>query len=95
MKNLSIRQIKCLITLILAVFLCGAPAVAQTQKIAVKLDMTKVPMKTVMNEIEKQTKYLFLLYGRNRHETHRLDQGRFEASQRGAAAAVQGHGHHL
>ena len=60
MKNLSIRQIKCLITLILAVFLCGAPAVAQTQKIAVKLDMTKVPMKTVMNEIEKQTKYLFL-----------------------------------
>ena len=60
MKNLSIRQIKCLITLILAVFLCGAPAVAQTQKIAVKLDMTKVPMKVVMNEIEKQTKYLFL-----------------------------------
>jgi hypothetical protein len=60
MKNLSIRQIKCLITLILAVFLCGAPAVAQTQKIAVKLDMTKVPMKAVMNEIEKQTKYLFL-----------------------------------
>ena len=60
MKNLSIRQIKCLITLILSVFLCGAPAVAQTQKIAVKLDMTKVPMKTVMNEIEKQTKYLFL-----------------------------------
>ena len=60
MKNLSIRQIKCLITLILAVFLCGAPAVAQTQKITVKLDMTKVPMKTVMNEIEKQTKYLFL-----------------------------------
>ena len=60
MKNLSIRQIKCLITLILAVFLCGAPAVAQTQKIAVKFDMTKVPMKAVMNEIEKQTKYLFL-----------------------------------
>ena len=60
MKNLSIRQIKCLITLILSVFLCGAPAVAQTQKIAVKLDMTKVPMKVVMNEIEKQTKYLFL-----------------------------------
>ena len=60
MKNLSIRQIKCLITLILSVFLCGVPAVAQTQKIAVKLDMTKVPMKTVMNEIEKQTKYLFL-----------------------------------
>ncbi|MBD9136290.1 MAG: SusC/RagA family TonB-linked outer membrane protein, partial [Alistipes shahii] len=51
---------KCLITLILAVFLCSAPAVAQTQKITVKLDMTKVPMKTVMNEIEKQTKYLFL-----------------------------------
>ena len=60
MKNLSIRQIKCLITLILSVFLCGVPAVAQTQKIAVKLDMTKVPMKVVMNEIEKQTKYLFL-----------------------------------
>ena len=60
MKNLSIRQMKCLITLILAVFLCSAPAVAQTQKITVKLDMTKVPMKTVMNEIEKQTKYLFL-----------------------------------
>ena len=60
MKNLSIRQIKCLITLILSVFLCGVPAVAQTQKIAVKLDMTKVPMKTVMNEIEKQTKYFFL-----------------------------------
>ena len=50
MKNLSIRQIKCLITLILAVLLCGAPAVAQTQKIAVKLDMTKVPMNVVMNE---------------------------------------------
>ena len=49
MKNLSIRQMKCLITLILAVFLCSAPAVAQTQKITVKLDMTKVPMKTVMN----------------------------------------------
>ena len=60
MKNLSIRQIKCLITLILAVFLCSAPAVAQTQKITVKLAMTKVPLKTVMNEIEKQTKYLFL-----------------------------------
>ena len=60
MKNLSIRQINCLITLILSVFLCGVPAVAQTQKIAVKLDMTKVPMKVVMNEIEKQTKYLFL-----------------------------------
>ncbi len=60
MKNLSIRQIKCLITLILSVFLCGVPAVAQTQKIAVKFDMTKVPMKVVMNEIEKQTKYLFL-----------------------------------
>ena len=60
MKNLSIRQIVCLITLILAVFLCSAPAVAQTQKITVKLDMTKVPMKAVMNEIEKQTKYLFL-----------------------------------
>ena len=60
MKNLSIRQIKCLITLILSVFLCGVPAVAQTQKIAVKLDMTKVPMKVVMNEIEKQTKYLFI-----------------------------------
>ena len=52
MKNLSIRQIKCLITLILSVFLCGVPAVAQTQKIAVKLDMTKVPMKVVMNEID-------------------------------------------
>ena len=30
----------------------------------------------------------FPLYGRNRHETHRLDQGRFQASQRGAAAVV-------
>ena len=55
MKNLSIRQIKCLITLILSVFLCGVPAVAQTQKIAVKLDMTKAPLHVLMNACEKVT----------------------------------------
>ena len=60
MKKSSIRQVKCLITLVLAVFLGFSVARAQNRSVTVKLDMTNVPMKTVMNEIEKQTGFLFL-----------------------------------
>ncbi len=61
MKKLSIGQIKCLITLIVAVFLLpSAGVLAQNERVTVKLYMTGVSMKNVMNEIEKQTGFLFL-----------------------------------
>lgn len=61
MKKLSIGQIKCLITLIVAVFLLPfAGVLAQDERVTVKLYMTGVSMKNVMNEIEKQTGFLFL-----------------------------------
>lgn len=61
MKKLSIGQIKCLITLIVAVFLLpSAGVLAQNERITVKLYMTGTSMKNVMNEIEKQTGFLFL-----------------------------------
>lgn len=61
MKKLSIGQIKCLITLIVAVFLLPfAGVLAQNERVTVKLYMTGVSMKNVMNEIEKQTGFLFL-----------------------------------
>ena len=61
MKKLSIGQIKCLITLIVAVFLLPfAGVLAQNERVTVKLYMTGASMKNVMNEIEKQTGFLFL-----------------------------------
>ena len=61
MKKLSIGQIKCLITLIVAVFLLpSAGVLAQNERVTVKLYMTGASMKNVMNEIEKQTGFLFL-----------------------------------
>ena len=61
MKKLSIGQIKCLITLIVAVFLLPfAGVLAQNERVTVKLYMTGTSMKNVMNEIEKQTGFLFL-----------------------------------
>ena len=61
MKKLSIGQIKCLITLIVAVFLLpSAGVLAQNERVTVKLYMTGTSMKNVMNEIEKQTGFLFL-----------------------------------
>ncbi len=60
MKKTGIGQIKCLITLLVAVLFCGTASRAQNREVTVKLDMTDVPMKSVMNEIEKQTGFLFL-----------------------------------
>ena len=60
MKKTGIGQIKCLITLLVAVLFCETVSWAQTREVTVKLDMTDVPMKSVMTEIEKQTGFLFL-----------------------------------
>lgn len=60
MNKKRIRQIKCLFTLFFAActLFHAANSYAQTTQVTIRQE--NVPMERVMNEIEKQTGYLFL-----------------------------------
>lgn len=60
MKKLSIGQLPCLITLIVSLLFCVQTLWGQTREVTVTLDLQEVPLKSVMNEIERQTGLLFL-----------------------------------
>ena len=60
MKKLSIGQLPCLITLIVSLLFCVQALWGQTREVTVTLDLQEVPLKSVMNEIERQTGLLFL-----------------------------------
>ena len=61
MNKKFIQQIKCLVTFLFMMFLTAVPNGAWSQTPAkVTLSLKNVRMQAVMNEIEKQTKYLFV-----------------------------------
>ena len=64
MKKKSIRQSKNLIISLFAAFLCLAAGTVRAQAGRVTIDMQQVKMTQIMDEIEKQTKFLFI-YDKN------------------------------
>ncbi len=61
MNKTSIQQLKCLFTLKFALCLCFLlPANAKAQTSNVTLDVRNSSLESAINEIEKQTRYLFL-----------------------------------
>ena len=60
MKKTRIGQLGCLIAWLVCLLCSVSASWAQSRETTVKLDMTDVPMKRVMDEIEKQTGLLFL-----------------------------------
>ena len=60
MNKKSIQQIKMLFTLLFAMGLSVSPWIGYAQTARVTIDLNKVPLEQVMNEIEKQTSYLFI-----------------------------------
>ena len=61
MNNKLIQQIRCLITLLFMLCLSLSPGKAYSQDAAtVTLSLENVEMRVAMNEIEKQTKFLFV-----------------------------------
>ena len=64
MKKKSIRQSKSLIISLFTAFLCLAAGTVRAQAGRVTIDMQQVKMTQIMDEIEKQTKFLFI-YDKN------------------------------
>lgn len=60
MNKKRIQQIKCLFTLVFAACMLFHAAHSYAQSTQVTIRQENVPMERVMNEIEKQTGYLFL-----------------------------------
>ena len=61
MNKKFIQQIQCLVTFLFMIVLTAAPGEARSQTpVKVTLSLKNVRMQAVMNEIEKQTKYLFV-----------------------------------
>ena len=60
MNKKRIQQIKCLFTLVFAACTLFHAARSYAQTTQVTISQENVPMERVMNEIEKQTGYLFL-----------------------------------
>ena len=60
MKKSRIGQLGCLIARLVCVLCWVTVSWAQSREMTVRLDMTDVPMKRVMDEIERQTGLLFL-----------------------------------
>ena len=61
MNKKFIQQIRCLVTFLFMLFLATVPYGAKSQTpVKVTLSLKNVRMQVVMNEIEKQTKYLFV-----------------------------------
>lgn len=60
MNKKSIQQIKMLFTLLFAMGLSVSPWIGYAQTARVTIELNKVPLEQVMNEIEKQTSYLFI-----------------------------------
>ena len=69
MKKKTIRQSKRLIISLFVTFFCLTASAAQAQTALVTIDLQQVKMVQVMDEIENQTKYLFI-YDKN------MDTGR-------------------
>ena len=64
MKKKTIRQSKRLIISLFVTFFCLTASAAQAQTALVTIDLQQVKMVQVMDEIENQTKYLFI-YDKN------------------------------
>lgn len=60
MNKKRIRQIKCLFTLLFVITASFSITRSYAQSTNVTIDLEQVPIERVMNEIEKQTNYLFL-----------------------------------
>lgn len=60
MKKKTIRQSKRLIISLFVTFFCLTASAAQAQTALVTIDLQQVKMVQVMDEIENQTKYLFI-----------------------------------
>ena len=67
MKKKTIRQSKRLIISLFVTFFCLTASAAQAQTALVTIDLQQVKMVQVMDEIENQTKYLFI-YDKNERD---------------------------